>query len=193
LTTAQLLRENEWLHSLLNAKIDALTKQIELLQVEIDRRLAASAEPIAHLQALHDEKFKSLGAETDTKFLGVQTQFIERDRRTEQLSLADKTAIAAALQAQKEAAGAQNETNAAANAKTETNFTKLIDQGQTLLLEVRRNTEAQITDLKSRLDKGEGRSKGLGDGWGYLVGAIGTIALIAAFVLEIMSKTTVAH
>ena len=47
------------------------------------------------------------------------SQFAERDKRTEQLSLADKTAIAAALQAQKEAAGAQNESNTAAINKME--------------------------------------------------------------------------
>ena len=42
---------------------------------------------------------------TEQRFAGIETQFSERDKRTEQLSMADKTAIAAALQAQKEAAG----------------------------------------------------------------------------------------
>jgi hypothetical protein len=63
------------------------------------------------LRELHSERFSS-----------IALQFEERDKRTEQLSVADKTAIAAALQAQKEAAGAQNESNTAAVAKIETNF-----------------------------------------------------------------------
>jgi len=83
---------------------------------------------------------------------------MDRDKRTEQLGLADKTAIAAALQAQKEAAGAQIEMSAAANAKMETTFSKQIEQTQALLQEVRRSTDSKIDDLKSRLDKGEGKT-----------------------------------
>jgi predicted HTH transcriptional regulator len=143
LTTQQLLREIATSREVIETRLSGMDKAIELLQAAADRYPAFVRAEVKQLQELHEEKFSSIG-----------TQFAERDKRTEQLSLADKTAIAAALQAQKEAAGAQNESNAAANAKTETNFAKLIEQNQALLLEVRRNTEAQINDLKSRLDKG---------------------------------------
>jgi hypothetical protein len=167
LTTAQLLREIANTREIIETRITGMDRAIELLQKMNDGYPALMDAKVGKLQEVHEEKFNS-----------IAIQFAERDKRTEQLSLADKTAIAAALQAQKEAAGAQNESNTAANVKTETNFAKLIEQGQTLLLEVRRNTEAQINDLKSRLDKGEGHSRGLGDGWAYLLAAA-SLALLA--------------
>lgn len=142
------------------ARLDGMDKGIVLLQQFADKQPTSSEVHLAvnALRDHHDEKFRSQEEQLRIQFSGIAIQFAERDKRTEQLSLADKTAIAAALQAQKEAAGAQNESNTTANTKMEGNFAKLIEQGQSLLMEVRRNTEAQINDLKSRLDKGEGRS-----------------------------------
>ncbi len=119
------------LRELMESKIHASTQQIE-----------------ANLSALSEV--------TRQQFNTIAVRFEEIDKRTVQLSIADKTAIAAALQAQKEAAGAQNEANSSATAKMEKNFSDLIAQGQTMLQEIRRNNENQINDLKSRLDKGEG-------------------------------------
>jgi hypothetical protein len=130
------------------------------------------------LHLLIESKLNALSAVTDERFSSIAIQFAERDKRTEQLSLADKTAIAAALQAQKEAAGATNESNSVALAKMENNFTKLIDQGQTLLQSVAKNMDDKINDLKSRFDTGEGKSKGVGDVWGWIFGA--AALLIAA-------------
>lgn len=169
LTTAALIREieslrermthdNTFLRELIEARLNGSDKAVELLRSMTDRTPASITAAISQLQALHDEKFHSIEALVDTRFDGIDTQFLERDKRTEQLSLADKTAIAAALQAQKEAAGAQNESNTTANNKMEASFAKLIDQTQTLLQAVTRNTDDKINDIKSRLDKGEGKS-----------------------------------
>jgi hypothetical protein len=147
LTTQQLYREITALREIIEARLDGTDKIIGILQDHLDQRQVQINAAVVHLQKLHEEKFGS-----------IATQFIERDKRTEQLSLADKTAIAAALQAQKEAAGATNESNSVALTKMETNFAKLIDQGQTLLQSVVRNTDEKINDLKSRLDRGEGRT-----------------------------------
>lgn len=182
LTTQQLMRAVEKTEEIVLARLHGVRENFETRLNGMDRAIALLQQSndkipdhilasVDRLQELHQEKFAS-----------IAVQFAERDKRTEQLSLADKTAIAAALQAQKEAAGAQNESNAAANVKMETNFAKLIDQGQALLLEVRRNTEAQINDIKSRLDKGEGRGKGMSDGYGWIIGAIGALAGIAGIV-----------
>src|SRR5450631_1402717 len=68
----------------------------------------------AQMTASKDLVISELNAEiavTQERFLGIATQFLERDKRTDQLSLADKTAVAAALQAAKEAVGAQNISN----------------------------------------------------------------------------------
>lgn len=142
----------------IKARLDGNDAAVTLLRTMTDKVPQQINDVAAKLQALHDEKFRSIEEQSRIKFEGVQIQFSERDKRTEQLSLADKTAIAAALQAQKEAAGATNESNSVALLKMETNFAKLIDQGQTLLQSVVRNTDEKINDLKSRLDRGEGKT-----------------------------------
>jgi uncharacterized membrane protein YfbV (UPF0208 family) len=43
----------------------------------------------------------------------------------------------------------------------------------------------RVSDLATRLDKTEGRSTGLNAGWGYLVGAIGVVGVIIAFVVKL--------
>jgi hypothetical protein len=96
----------------------------------------------------------------DEKFRSIELQFIERDKRTEQLSLADKTAIAAALQAQKEQAVAQNQSNAAATAKSEANFTKQIDQISTLIQSTAKAQDDKTNDIKDRLTRIEGTAVG---------------------------------
>lgn len=168
-TVEQLLREIATSREIVEAKANGnrevvetrlagMDTAIELLQEASDKIPQFIKDQVAQLQQLHEEKFISVSALVATRFDSIGTQFAERDKRTEQLSLSDKTAIAAALQAQKEAAGAQNESNTTANTKMEANFAKLIDQTQTLLQAVTRNTDDKINDLKSRLDKGEGRT-----------------------------------
>lgn len=170
-------------------RLEGMDKAIELLQAMTNKLPIYIKDEVNQLKELHDEKFTSVEDRSKIQFGGIATQFAERDKRTEQLSLADKTAIAAALQAQKEDASAKNESNATATAKMENNFAKLIEQGQTLLLEVRRNTEAQINDLKSRLDRRDGGSmaeregtKGTRDNMSLIVAAAAVlIALGVAF------------
>jgi hypothetical protein len=156
-----------------------------LLTTENLRREIANLKDLleANLIASHEltvSEIRVLSSVTEERFSGIAIQFAERDKRTEQLSLADKTAIAAALQAQKEAAGATNESNSVALAKMENNFTKLIDQGSVLLASVVKNTDDKINDLKSRIDTGDGKSRGMGDVIGWIVGAAGLVFALAA-------------
>lgn len=110
------------------------------------------------LESVREEKFRALEQKTDLLHIGVQTQFAERDKRTEQLSIADKTAIAAALQAQKEAAGAQTESTSVAQNKMESQFAKLLDQQRELLNQSVATLDGKITEVSSRLDRGEGKT-----------------------------------
>ena len=165
----------------LETRLDGMDKAIKLLQETTDRIPQFIKESIRQLEALHDEKFTSIDEQISIQFAGIATQFQERDKRTEQLSLADKTAIAAALQAQKEAAGAQNESNTAAITKMETNFIKLIDQGQNLLQAMAKGFDDKINDVKSRLDKGEGTNAGYGTSWGVFLGLGGFILALVTF------------
>lgn len=161
-----------------------LRREIANLKELIEARLAASDAARIALHALITAEIQVLSSVTEQRFESIATQFAERDKRTEQLSLADKTAIAAALQAQKEAAGATNESNSVALAKMENNFTKLIDQGQTLLQSVAKNMDDKINDMKSRIDTGQGQSRGRVDLWGYTVGAAGILIAFGALVLR---------
>jgi hypothetical protein len=163
----------------------SLLREIGNLKELLEARLTAADASGRALHELISAKIEVLESVTSQRFSSIETQFEERDKRTEQLSLADKTAIAAALQAQKEAAGAQNESNAASVTKQEAAFTKLLDQNQTLFQTAMSALTTQLNDVKSRLDKGEGVSKGGSDSWAIIIGMavigtmlVGTIGLI---------------
>jgi hypothetical protein len=193
---------------IITTRLDAMDKAIELLQASTDKTPDFVREQVAQLRALTDEKFESVSNDlverdkrTQQSLDGIGTQFGERDKRTEQLSLADKTAIAAALQAQKEAAGATNESNGAALAKMENNFTKQIEAGQVLVQSVSRNLEDKLNDLKSRMDRGEGQGSMnrqnrddqryvVTDKRGEMFGIIGIMIAIAAVVATIATHFT---
>jgi hypothetical protein len=123
------------------AKISGVMANIALIEERVNKLVDRATHEVGRLQELHAEKFAA-----------VQNQFEERDKRTEQLTMADKTAIAAALQAQKEAVNAQNIANATATTKAEIAFTKQID-----------SLADKINDIKSRVDQGAGKEKGATD------------------------------
>jgi hypothetical protein len=112
-------------------------KQAAMFPVEIRTE-------ISHLRSLHEEKFAS-----------IAQQFTERDIRTDQASRAAKEALDAALQAAKELVGAQGEAAGAAAIKSETSFTKQIDQIGTIISTLEKALDARITELKERIDRGE--------------------------------------
>ena len=137
------------LRELMESKLAAMEQAVVL------QNKAASAFPtevrteISHLKALHEERFTSIG-----------TQFAERDIRTDQASKAAKEALDAALQAAKELVNAQGEASSAAAVKSETSFTKQIDQIGTIISTLEKALDARITELKERIDRGEGQSSG---------------------------------
>ena len=74
-------------------------------------------------------------------------------------------------------------------AKSEAGTTKQIDQIGVLLTSAVTGISDKIDDLKERIAStenriiaAESRGKGMGDGWGYLVGALGLIALLVTAV-----------
>lgn len=161
LTTAALIREIAGLdvnlrralesaQIVIETRLDGMDKAIELLQSTADKFPARMDEKISSLQKVHDEKFES-----------IEKQFKERDTRTEQTSKDSKVAVDAALQAQKEAAGAQNESNAASITKSEAAFTKQIDQMGLLIQNITKAFDDKIDDLKERLSRAEGSGEGI--------------------------------
>jgi len=150
LTTQQMLREVASLKELLLTRMDAMdhatTLRIETWHDEPKKM----RDLVQNLEQLHAEKFSS-----------IAQQFAERDTRTEQATSSGAQALAAALQAAKELVGAQGEASAAAAVKSETSFTKQIDQIGTIIQTLEKALDARITELKERIDRGEGNASGV--------------------------------
>ena len=159
LTTAALLREISNLKELLQAEITHLQRDDKRIWDFLGNRGTIIREEIDALHVLLNERFH-----------GVGLQFTERDK-----------AITAALEAQKEAAAAQNTSNMEAAGKSEASFTKQIDQMQMIVNAIAKATDEKIDDLKTRMTLGEGTKRGMGESWGIIVaaGGLATGILIA--------------
>lgn len=164
LTTELTLREVANLKELLQSQTNGLQHEVTRIYGVLDTRHAAIRDEADRLQNLFEERFKS-----------IDLQFGDRDK-----------AVGAALQAQKEAAAAQNTANLAAALKSESAFTKQIDQMQMIINAIAKATDEKIDDLKTRLTLGEGTRKGIGEGWGIIVAAgglaTGILIAVAAYI-----------
>ena len=142
-------REIEVLERLINTRLEAVAASAQVRMDLIHETPGLIDDAIRHLQELQAEKFRA-----------IDLRFVERDVRTEQSASASAQALAAALQAAKELVGAQGEASAAAAVKSETSFTKQIDQIGALVESKDKATDARITELKERIDRGEGGNLG---------------------------------
>jgi len=149
LTTQQLLREIGLLREILEARLAGTDRIVTLLR-----------DDLTHLSGLIDEKITAVRQVHEEKFASVQTQFRERDVRTEQSSKDSKVAVDAALQAAKEAVGAQNTSNSVAIAKSEAATAKQIDQMALLIATGNKAVDDKFDDLKERMTRFEGRDAG---------------------------------
>lgn len=158
LTTAQLFREIANVHAIIQGKIDSNTRIIELLQQTDRDRQPSIDRAIACLKELHETMMASHEDRDKLAFAAINLRFDERDKRFDQLDNDNKTAIGAALQAQKEAASIASESTKIAFDKLENSFTKQIEQLQDLLRQVDKGSDDKIGEIKSRLDRGEGKT-----------------------------------
>lgn len=154
---------------------------------QLDQRPAALIEGVTHLRDLLISEIKKLEAVFEEKFTRIDGQFVERDKRAEQLAIAASTAIAAALQAQKEAVGEQNKSGAAAIAKSESSFLESIRQLNALFANSNQSLDEKITALNKRMDLSEGRNSGYAGLWAFIVGGIGLISVIIGIFVTIYS------
>jgi hypothetical protein len=160
LTTQQLLRELSSLRELLTARLDAMDKATALLSETINRTPTAIHTAVTNIRNVYDERFQSVERLSQERLASIALQFRERDVRTDQAAIANASALAAALQAAKEAVAEQANAAAQAAAKTESSFTKQIDQIQVQLSTVVKGFDDKLTDLKERIDRGEGADTG---------------------------------
>jgi hypothetical protein len=153
-------REVSGLRELIEARLEGMDRTHTLLEQSVsDIRLALS-QANADQEKLFGEKLTGIA----TKFESIQIQFAERDTRAKDSEQAMKdsaaaqalsgtTAVNAALQAQKESAFAIQQSNKEAIAKSEAGFQERIKA-----LEILSSTS--IGELRSRLDRGEGVTRG---------------------------------
>lgn len=157
ITARQMELSIKALRDLVETRLTGMDTAIILLQ-----QTANKSPTIAEVFVKFEEKFDAVEQLALERFARIDQSFVERDKRTDQLTLASSTAIAAALQAQKEAAGETQKSSTAAIAKAETATSESVKQLQTLFQTSISGLVTQIQDVKSRLDKGEGAGFGRG-------------------------------
>lgn len=154
LTTENLTREIQHLKELTEEKLRTQEVRAKSIEGRLDHKYVETADAIQNLRDLHEEKFKGLDQ------LGRQAR---EDNQT-RLDAAFKSA---------------NDTRD----KIEESLTKQIDALNNKTEAANKATNEKIDRLTSRLDTGEGKTKGAGDLWGYLVGLVGlAVAATALFV-----------
>jgi hypothetical protein len=148
------------LREILETRLNANDKALNELAGTTAERVSTA---VVQVRELYTETFKrvegridALADVSDQRFLRIDAGLTERDKRADQLALANSAALAAALAAQKEAAGEAQKSAALAISKSETATSESIKQGQTLFQTGLNSLILQVNDLKSRLDKGEG-------------------------------------
>lgn len=175
LTTQNLQREIHIAREIIETRLVGLEKEVEAKQTNIEKISEIIKNAVAHLKELHEEKFGS-----------IQTQFNERDTRTEQTSRDSKVAVDAALQAAKEAVGEQNKSFSQAIQKSETITSKQIEQIGILIANMQKAFDDKIDDMKERIISIEERitsieseKRGRSDVWGYVGVIIGILIALA--------------
>lgn len=204
LTTQQLLREMANLREVIFTRLDGNDRAIVLFNENLTRVPTDTDKQVQHLRELHEERIVSVetGASLQLKaaidkftemFASIQVQFRERDVRSESSKIASDIALAAALQAAKEAVGEQNKSSTAAISKSEASTIKQIEQMGTLIQQVGKALDEKFSDVKDRLTLIEGRTAGLGEARashqvsaGFIVAVISTIIAFVAVVIAIL-------
>jgi hypothetical protein len=155
LTTASLLREIANLKELVSSNIATLeartTTRLDNIEKRLDHKYLETATDIKHLHDLHEEKFLGLSH--------LNSQSREDG----------KVMLDAAFKSAKDAQD-----------KTEQSFTKQIESLASRSEDANKATNEKIDRLTSRLDSGEGQTKGKTEG----VGTIGSVAVGAAFIIS---------
>jgi hypothetical protein len=139
---------------------------------------------------------KNVSDVTLEKFNAVDTRFQERDTRTQQAADESRISLDAALAAAKEAVSEQNKANTEAIRKSELATQKQIDSLIALMTTANKSVEDKISDLKSRLDRGEGQSSGVAEthsenrlNTGQILVALSVIIGLAGLIVAILLRT----
>ena len=149
LTTQALQREIESVREQFHDKTDMVRQVVEERLSCLEHAVEGLRNLVEGAPARRDQALKQLQELMDEKFHAVSARFAERDLRANASYLANKEAISAALTAVKET-----------NTKSETAFTKQVDQLMALIYASQKGADEKIDDVKERLTIME--SRGLG-------------------------------
>lgn len=148
LTSAALYREVSTLRDLLTQRMDSLEtsrdREASLSATRMDVLNRERTEQLAALRELLEEKIEAL-----EKLVSQQFDLIERQRIEQKADT--KTAVDAALQAQKEAVREQTTASALSIAKSETATTKQLEQQQVTTATAVGDLRRSIDELKERI------------------------------------------
>lgn len=172
LTTMQLQREIHSVHELINEKVAALRDVLETKLNCTEEKIAAHAVAADRLRELVEIKVDALVLLRDEKFNAVQIQFTERDKRFDLRAADDKAALRAAIDTQR-----------TATVKSDATFEKSIDEIRTLMKTISASHEKDVADLKSRVDRYEGKDLGSTRITGLLMGAIGLLVSMGTLIV----------
>jgi hypothetical protein len=175
LTTEAIRREMGALRDSLDARLAGMDRASTLLHDQFTKVPNEIERAVQQFERLQSERFES-----------IRKQFEERDVRSKAAELAAQVAVGAALQAQKEAAGAQNESNSAAITKSESATVKQIDGILALLNSNGNALSDKIGVINGRLDRGEGHNTGI---VGTVAMGISILAAVASVIIAIYSMS----
>ena len=143
---------------------ELVADNLEKIQRDFEQRLRTIRdERHAEQLALREyilSRVDNVGAVNAERFLAIAAQFSERDTRTEQAAQESRISLDAALAAAKEAVSEQNKANTLAIGKSEDATKERLDSLATLGQTTTAALQAQVNDLKGRLDRGEGQGVG---------------------------------
>jgi hypothetical protein len=126
-----------------------------------------------YLKELFDSKLFGMRELYNEKLGTLRTQILERDLIRDQAKIDANERIAAALQAQKEAVG-----------KTETSFGDQMKSVANSLSTLGDGLRREISDLKDRINIGEGQKRGTSESAGTLFSVIAMIISVAAVIVS---------
>jgi len=169
----------------ITTRLDGIDKAVDIIQSDLRKRPQEIEAQVNHLQALHEEKFKAI----EGQFVALQAQI--RDSK-----VASDTAVSAALQAQKEAAGESAKSFSLSIDKSERATLEQITQQRIQIQTSTTNLDGKIDDLKERVTRIEGAAVGIvsakndttqihtatSQNIGIIVGIIGAVAIVLAII-----------
>jgi hypothetical protein len=156
LSTEDILREISNLKENIDTRLTSMDRAVTKFNEDFTRVPTSLDKAITQLQALLAERFNGVQIQFD----GVQKQFSERDVRVNQAATTAKTAVDAALSAQKEAANDQNKSLILSINKSEQSTASQLEQQRVVLIAVEKTLSDKIGDVADRLNRWEGSGQG---------------------------------